>query len=418
MDMKKVVIIGGGFGGLNCSLGLKRSKCQILMIDKTNHHVFQPLLYQVASAALSSENIAVPIRDILKKQQNTQVIMANIETIDKENKCVIANDGQRYPYDYLVLAPGARHSYFGHEEWEPFAPGLKTVEDALQIRDHVLMAFELAEKCEKKQDALKYLRFVIIGGGPTGVELAGAIAEISRYSLFKNFRRIRPEQSEIYLIEGLKEVLPSYPLELSRQAHKDLENMGVKVLTDSKVTNITKEGVYLDDMLIATPNVIWAAGNQASPLLKSLGIPLDRQGRALVESDLSLPGYPEIFCIGDAANFNNLPGIAPVAIQQGKYVASLIAKQIPKDKRKPFKYFDKGNMATIGRAKAVAVLGKYTFSGFIAWLAWGFIHILYLINFRNRLIVMMQWGFWYITGKRNVRLITHSIDKKNIKPLL
>lgn len=416
MPYTKVIIIGAGFGGIKTAQALRKADVSLLVIDKTNHHVFQPLLYQVATAALSTNNIAVPIREVLRNQLNTSVIMGDVIDINKQKQEITLLNGQTLPYDYLVVATGASHAYFGHDEWEALAPGLKTLKDAVSIREHILLSFERAERCDSISEANSYLRFVVVGGGPTGVEMAGAIAEITRKTLFKNFRKIKPENSEIYLIEGLEYILPSYPPSLGLKAKKDLEKMGVKVITSTIVTDITPQGVYLGTKFIETPNIIWAAGNKASPLLETLEVPLDKQGRVIVEPDLTIPGHPELFVIGDAAASYNpklgiLPGIAPVAMQQGKYVAKIIAKNEPKDKRKPFKYFDKGSMATIGKAKAVGTLGKIKFSGLLAWLAWCFIHIAYLISFSNRIIVMTQWMFWYITGKRNVRIILRSIEE-------
>lgn len=415
MANPKVVIVGGGFGGIKAARALKKASVDLLIIDKTNHHLFQPLLYQIATAALSASSIATPIREIVRHQKNTSVIMADVIAIHKERKRVELLTREMISYDYLVVATGASHAYFGHDEWEVLAPGLKTLVDAVKIREHLLLSFERAERCDNSLDAEKYLRFVVIGGGPTGVEMAGAIAEIAHTTLYSNFRKIKPSLCQIYLIEGLEYLLPSYPIKLCIQAQKDLEQLGVTVLTNTRVTNITPEGVYMGDEFIETPNVIWAAGNEASPLLKTLGVPLDRQGRVLVEPDLSIPDNPNVFVIGDAAatldpSFGILPGVAPVAIQQGNYVAKIISKQIPKEKRKPFKYFDKGSMATIGKGKAVATIGKLAFSGFFAWLAWGLIHIAYLINFRNRIIVMTQWILWFFTGSRNVRIINKSIE--------
>lgn len=416
MVYTKVVIVGGGFGGLNTALALKKANADILVIDKTNHHVFQPLLYQVATAALSSGTIAIPIREILRYQNNTSVIMANVIEVVKSQNEVLLSNGEVRKYDYLIIAAGASHSYFGHNEWEQLAPGLKTIADAESIRERVLMAFEHAEMCDSISEAEKYLNFVIIGAGPTGVEMAGAIAEISRKTLLRNFRKIKPEQAKIFLIEGLPQVLPSYPTNLGEKAREDLEHLGVYVMTNTRVSDVTLKGVYIGEKCIETQNIIWAAGNEASPLLKTLGVPLDRQGRVIVDQDMSIPDHPEIFVIGDSAAFADgkggyLPGIAPVAIQQGRYAAKVIRKKIPKEKRTPFTYHDKGNMATIGKAKAVAVIGKMQFSGFFAWLTWCFIHILYLISFRNKVIVLVQWMFWYMTGQRNVRVIAKSIDE-------
>ena len=414
MGHAKLIIVGGGFGGLNAATALKKSPVEILLLDRTNHHLFQPLLYQVATAAISSGDIAYPIREVLAKQKNTTVLLVDIGKIDKEKKLVIASNGDSYAYDYLILAPGASHSYFNHPEWEKFAPGLKTLNDALNIRERVLLSYERAERCDSISEAKRFIRFIVVGGGPTGVEMAGAIAEMAHKSLVGNFRRIKPEQSEIYLIEGTNQVLPTYPPDLGAKAKIDLEKLGVSVLINTKVTGVTPNGVWIGEQFLDCPNVIWAAGNEASPLLKSLDVPLDRAGRVIVNPDLTIPGHSEIFVIGDAANLKDekgdvLPGIAPVAIQQGRYVAGLINKKIPAEKRKPFVYLDKGMMATIGRAKAVAVIGKYKFSGFLAWWAWCFIHIVYLISFANRLLVMIQWFYLYISNERRIRLITRPV---------
>lgn len=414
--MKKVIIIGGGFGGINAAKALKHADVQIILIDRTNHHLFQPLLYQVATAALSSGTIASPIREILKDQANVTVIMAQVEKIDKERGCVITDQNKEYTYDYLIVAPGTRHSYFGHDKWEAYAPGLKTVVDAVRIREHLLLAFEKAEKCDDPTQAAAYLDFAIIGAGPTGVEMAGSIAEFAHRTLFKNFRRIHPEKSKIYLIEGANQVLPSYPPDLAARAQKDLEKLGVDVMLNTIVTDITPEGIYIKDRFLPVRNIVWAAGNQAPAFLASLHVPLDRQGRVIVKPDLSIPDYPNIFVIGDAAYCLNsqgqpLPGIAPVAIQQGRYVAKLIKNKVAPDARKPFAYFDKGTIATIGRGKAVGMIRKFKFSGFFAWLVWSFVHVFYLVSFRYRVLVMIQWLFLYISNRRQVRIISHPIHK-------
>lgn len=420
MAYTKVVIIGGGFGGLNTAKSLKKAKMELLLIDKTNHHLFQPLLYQVATAALSPGEIGIPIREILRHHQNTTVIMGDVIKIDKNKRELTLLNGDKIHYDYLVIATGAKHSYFGKDEWAELAPGLKTLADAIEIRERVLISFEMAERMDRLSDAEKYLNFVLIGGGPTGVEMAGAIAEIANKTMFKNFRRIRPEKSKIYLVEALPHILPVYPQKLSIHAERDLKNMGVRVITGKKVTNITEEGVEIEDLFIPCKNVIWAAGNQAEPLLKTLEVPLDRQGRVKVESDLSIPEHPEVFVIGDAAcaiGIDNkpLPGIAPTAIQQGKYVANIILNEIPKTEREPFHYFDKGSMATIGTKKAIVVFRKLQFTGFMAWLAWCFIHVVYLIGFRNRFGVMVEWFYCFLTGQRGVRLIYRSIEEELVK---
>src|SRR5579862_145437 len=415
MAYTKVVIIGGGFGGLNAAKALKKAKLDILVIDKTNHHLFQPLLYEVATAALSPGEIATPLREVLRDQMNATVIMGEVVSIEKSAKQLTLSNGDVIGYDYLIVATGARHSYFGNDRWEQFAPGLKTLNDAIKIREQVLISFEKAERIDSIAEAAKYLNFVIIGGGPTGVEMAGAIAEIAHKTLFKNFRRIRPETSKIYLLEALPSILQSYPEELSLRAKKDLEHMDVKVLTGKKVTNIDENGVQVNGTFIECKNIIWAAGNQASPLLKTLGVPLDRQGRVIVEPDLSIPGHSEIFVIGDAAcvlkDDKPIPATAPAAIQEGKYVARLIQKGIPKEKREPYHYFDKGSMATIGKAKAIVQFRSFRISGFLAWLIWAFIHIVYLIGFRSRIGVMLEWGSAILTGQRGVRLINRPIDQ-------
>jgi NADH dehydrogenase len=412
----KIIIVGAGFAGLNAARALKRTDVDILLIDKANHHLFQPLLYQVATASLSPGNIAVPIREVVAKQKNTTVLLADISKIDKENRRIFAQNGDSFDFDYLVVAVGANHSYFNHPEWELFAPGLKTISDALTIRGRVLLSYERAERYAKNASPEKFMTFVIIGGGPTGVEMAGAIAEMAHKSLVNNFRRIDPTKTKVYLIEGENQVLPAFPKDLADKAKRDLETMGVEVLLKTLVTNVTAEGVWLGDRFLESANLIWAAGNQASPLLQTLDIPLDKNKRVIVNKDLSIPDYSNIFVIGDSAcSYNKdgapLPGIAPVAIQQGKYVAGIIKKNIPKEKRLPFTYFDKGMMATIGKAKAVATVGKLKISGYFAWAAWCFIHIFYLISFSNRLLVMIQWAWIYFTNQRSIRLITHDVSE-------
>lgn len=410
MANTKVLILGGGFGGLNAAKALGNSKFDVWVIDKTNHHLFQPLLYQVASAALSPGDIAVPIREILSPYENITVLMGDVVSIDKENRNIVLKNGDRVAYEYLIVALGARHSYFGNNQWEPFAPGLKTLRDALNIRERILLSFEKAERSDSISEAKKYLNFVIIGGGPTGVEMAGAIAEIAYETLLKNFRRIDTTKTRIYLIEGSPHILPVYPERLSIKAKGYLEHFGVTVVTGKRVTNVTHEGVTVEDTLIPAENILWAAGNQASDVLKTLGVPLDRQGRASVDADLSIPGHPEIFVIGDSAcaldkKGKPLPALAPVAVQQGRYVAKILRKQLPKNQRPPFSYLDKGTMATIGKTKAIGMFGQVQFSGLLAWFAWCFVHVMYLIGFRNRIVVLMQWLFAYFSPKRGARLI-------------
>ncbi len=417
MTSPKVVILGAGFGGINVAKAFKRTPFEILIIDKTNHHLFQPLLYQVASAALSPGEIGIPIREIFRAYENVTVIMGDAVRIDKKNKEIFFANGEKIKYNCLILAVGARHSYFGNDAWEQYAPGLKTIQDALKIREDILISFEKAERLDNLKESAKYLNFVIIGGGPTGVEMAGAIAEIAHKTLFKNFRRINPSKSHIYLIEAGPHILPMYSPPLAARARRDLEKLGVEVIEGKKVTNVTEEGVYVEETFYPCKNIIWAAGNQASPLLKTLDTPLDPQGRVIVEPDLSIPHYPEIFVIGDAAccigkDQKPLPAVSPVAIQQGGYVARLIKNQIPKEKRPPFKYFNKGSMATIGKAKAIAMIGKFQFSGLFAWFMWCFVHIVYLIGFRNRLTVMLEWILFYLTGQRGARLIYSSIETR------
>jgi len=417
MIYTRVVIIGGGFGGLNAAKALSKANIDILLIDKKNHHLFQPLLYQVATAALSPADIATPLREIFSRQKNTTVIMGTVESIDKVNRKLILVNGETIPYEYLIIATGASHSYFGNDQWAPLAPGLKTVADAINIREKILLSFEKAERTDSIAEAEKFLNFVIIGAGPTGVEMAGSIAEIAHKTMFKNFRRINPEESKIYLIEGASRVLPPFPERLSRRAQKDLEKMGVRVITDKMVTSITEEGVTVGDDLIKASNIIWAAGNQASPLIKTLDIPMDRQGRAMVEPDLSIPDHPEIFVIGDAAcsigkDGKPLPAIAPTAVQQGRYVGKIIRKQLDKKKRRPFRYLDKGSIATIGKNKAVGYIKNFQFTGIFAWGIWGFIHIFYLVNYRSQYGVMLQWVFHYLSGLRGARLINSSIDEE------
>ncbi|MEM8727244.1 MAG: NAD(P)/FAD-dependent oxidoreductase [Chlamydiota bacterium] len=421
MIYTRVVVIGGGFGGINCVQTLKKTNLDLLLIDKKNHHLFQPLLYQVATAALSPADIAAPLREIFANQTNATVIMGTVESIDKKKRQIALVNGDRISYDYLVVAIGARHSYFGNDRWEPLAPGLKTMTDALKIRERILISFEKAERMENTREAEKYLNFIIIGGGPTGVEMAGAIAEIAHRTMFKNFRRINPEKSKIYLVEGESRILPPFPEKLSARAKKDLETMGVRVITGALVTDITEEGARLGKDFIVARNVIWAAGNQVSPLLKTLDTPLDRQGRAMVEADLSIPEYPEIFVIGDAActigkNGKPLPAVAPTAIQQGRYVGRIIRKRVVKEKREPFKYFDKGGIATIGKNKAVGFFRKVRFKGIFAWLIWGFIHVFYLVGYRNQFAVMLDWVLHYVTGLRGARLIHKNIDDELPNP--
>jgi NADH dehydrogenase len=407
-----VVIVGAGFGGLTAAQRIVRLPVQVIVVDKKNHHTFQPLLYQVATAGLSPGEIAAPIRSILRARGNVEVLLEEVLDFDLNQKKVITKE-QVLDYDFLILASGAAHAYFGHEEWEPFAPGLKTIEDALEIRRRVLLAFELAERQAAEGRHFHPLQFVVIGGGPTGVELAGTLAEIARHAMNHEFRNIDPRQSRILLIEGGPRVLPAYSEKLSRKAQDQLRHLGVEVRTSSMVTRVEPGAVWIGGEKIPSPVVLWAAGVAASPLGQKLGAPLDRAGRVLVQPDLSIPGHAEVFVIGDLAALQDehgkmLPGVAPVAIQQGNWVGETIARDLENQPRRNFRYHDKGSLATIGRAAAVAQFGKFEMSGYFAWLAWLFIHILFLIGFRNRLLVMIQWAWSYFTYERGARLITGS----------
>jgi NADH:ubiquinone reductase (H+-translocating) len=413
MDPKpspRVVIVGGGFGGLLAARTLARYPVRITLVDRQNFHTFQPLLYQVATAGLSPGEIAAPIRWILRSRRNVEVLMAEVQDFDLARKVVKLPDGE-LAYDYLIVASGASHAYFGHDEWEPFAPGLKTIEDALEIRRRVLLAFELAERQAASGKEQVQLNFVVVGGGPTGVELAGTLAEIARRALANEFRTIDPQKTRIVLLEGGPRVLPAYPEDLSRSAEEQLRRLGVEVHTSALVTRVAPGAVQMDETRMPAAVVLWAAGVAASPLGKRLGAPLDRAGRVLVNPDLSLPGHPEVFVVGDLATLKDengklLPGVAPVAMQEGKATAHNIAAELRGEPRKNFHYCNKGNLATIGRAAAVAEFGKIHISGFVAWLAWLFIHIFFLIGFRNRIIVLVQWAWSYFTYERGARLIT------------
>ena len=415
MDNKqrpRVVIVGAGFGGLTAARRIARLPVQVTVVDRKNHHTFQPLLYQVATAGLSPGEIAAPIRWILRAYSNVEVLLEEVVDFNLEQKKVITKD-QSLDYDYLIVASGATHAYFGHPEWEPFAPGLKTIEDALEIRRRVLLAFELAERHAVSGQGQMPLTFVVIGGGPTGVELAGMLAEIAHHALKHEFRAIRPEQTSILLIEGSPKVLGTYSEELSEKAKEQLEHLGVEVRTSHMVTRVEPGAVVVGEERIPAQVVLWAAGIAASPLGRRLGVSVDRAGRVPVRPDLSLPGHPEVFIIGDLATLADesgkmLPGVAPVAIQQGEYVAKTVARDLEHQPRPSFRYHDKGSLATIGRAAAVAQFSRFSLTGYFAWLAWLFIHILFLIGFRNRLIVMIQWAWSYLTYERGARLITGS----------
>lgn len=416
MHVKKVLILGGGFAGLNAAKTLSGSDFDVWIIDQTNHHLFQPLLYEVATAALSPSDIALPIREILSKSKNITVLMGEVVSIRKDQHMVVLRNGDSFDFDYLIIALGAKQSYFGHEEWKKYAPSLKTLSDALKIRERILISFEKAERCNDASQAQQYLNFIIIGGGPTGVEMAGAIAEIAHKALHENFRHIDPTKAKIYLFEGLPRILPSFPESLSRKAKSYLEKFGIQVLENHQITQINDQGITVNGILIPSQNIIWAAGNAASPVLKTLEAPLDRHGRVVVDLDLSLPNYPEIFVIGDAASVQDsqghpLPQLAPVAIQQGRYVGKLLRRHPEKSKRKPFKYFDKGMLAAVSKTKAIGSYKKLQLSGFSAWMVWGIVHITYLMGLRNRITVLVHWLFSFFTGRRGARLIYRSIDE-------
>lgn len=402
---QSVLILGCGFGGLWAAQGLRKAPAEVTVVDRTNHHLFSPLLYQVATGGLSAPSIAAPIRHILANQRNTAVLMAEIKEINKLERFVALEDGTRIRYDYLIVATGAAHSYFGREEWEPYAPGLKTLEDALEIRRRMLVAFERAERETDPVKRAQWLTFVVIGGGPTGVELAGQFAEIARHTLKGEFRRIDPHNARVVLVEGADRILTAYPPDLSTKAQLQLERLGVTTWVGRMVTSVDAEGVSLGHERISAKTVVWAAGVAASPLVRSLGVPLDRAGRVKVEPDLSVPGHPEIFVIGDLASLEGVPGIAPAAKQMGRLTAQNIKRLIQGKKTVPFRYRDWGQLATIGRNSAVAVIGRLKLSGYIAWLMWLLAHIYFLINFRNRVVVMFDWAWSYWTYDRYARIV-------------
>jgi NADH:ubiquinone reductase (H+-translocating) len=407
-----IVIVGGGFGGISAAKELKKSGSEITLIDRTNHHLFQPLLYQVATAALSPGDIAAPIREIVGKQSGIRVLMGEVTGINPIQKELIMRDERKIKFDKLILAPGARYNYFGNDEWEIHAPNLKTISDALGIRERILMSLEEAEQLDDPKLREPFLTYVVVGGGPTGVEMAGAIAEIAKRNMMRDFQNISKNETRVFLVEAASRILNGYPLSLAEKAREMLEDMGVRVLLNTPVSNIAENRVRFKEGTIETPNIIWAAGVKASPMLASLGAEQDKAGRVKVNRDLSVPGYPNIFVIGDAAYHEDeqgdpLPALAPVALQQGRFLGRLLAKGDDKRGNRPsFRYIDKGTMATIGRAKAVADIRGLKFSGFFAWLLWSFVHILFLIGFRNRFRVFVEWTWFYFTFKRGVRLIT------------
>lgn len=414
----RVVIIGGGFGGLYAAKSLRRAPVRVTLIDRRNFHLFQPLLYQVATGGLSPGEIASPLRHVLRRSRNTQVLLAEVVDIDAANRRAILRDGT-VDYDTLVVATGSSHHYFGHDEWERFAPALKTIEDATEIRSRILLAFEKAEREPDAQARRAWLTFVVVGAGPTGVELAGTLGEIANDTLRDDFRHIDPSEACILLVEAGERVLPSYPPDLSADAERSLIRLSVRTMTKTAVTMVDESGVTVrhngESQHIAARTVVWAAGVQASPLGRILAertrAPLDRAGRVIVEPDLTIPGHPEILVIGDLANFSHqtgqpLPGVAPVAIQQGGYAGALIRARLVGKSMPPFHYWDKGSLATIGRAAAVADFGRIHIAGLIAWLVWLFVHLMYLVGFDNRLVVFFKWAYSYLTFNRGARLIT------------
>ncbi len=415
----RVVIVGGGFGGLNAARELAHAPVQITLIDRRNHHLFQPLLYQVATAALNPSDIASPIRRVVRDQKNVEVLLAEARSVDLSAKVVGLDEGS-VPYDYLIVATGARHSYFGHEDWAAFAPGLKSIGDALEIRRRVLSAFELAEREDDPAVRQAWLTFVIVGAGPTGVELSGALCEIAQHALARDFRRINPAQARVILLEGSDRVLPPYTPELSEKARKQLVRLGVDVRTGQKVTAIDGEGVAVGSDRIAPRTVLWAAGVAGSGFGRALGVPLDRAGRVLVGPDLAIPGHPDVFVVGDLAclvqDGVQVPGVAPAAMQEARHAAKNVLHAIRGEAPLPFRYRNKGSLATIGRSAAVADLGKIKLSGPLAWLAWLLLHLLFLVGFRNRIIVLFEWAWSFVSYDRGARLITGPLQRDPDQP--
>jgi NADH dehydrogenase len=415
-EMPRVLIVGGGFGGLYAARALRREPVQVTILDRRNHHVFQPLLYQVATAGLSPGDIASPIRWILRRQANVRVVLGEAERVDTPRNRVILTDGTEIPYDFLILAAGSTHAYFGHDDWQSTAPGLKTLEDALEIRRRFLTAFERAEREPDPVKRQPLLTFVVVGGGPTGVELAGALAEIAKHSLERDFRTFDPDSARIVLLEGGPTLLATFPGTLRAAAQHDLERLGVEVHLNSVVTAVSPGVVQTKDLTISAATILWAAGVSASSLGATLGVPVDRAGRVFVNPDLTVPGHPEVFVIGDLATLQGpdghpYPGVAQVAMQMGAHAVRNIMRTIEGQPMRPFVYHDRGSMATIGRASAIGDFGWLRLDGLIAWLAWLFVHIFNLIGFRNRIVVMIQWAWAYVTYQRSVRLITGSSDR-------
>ncbi len=418
LNRPRVLIIGGGFGGIAAAQALKRAQVAVTLIDRTNHFIFQPLLYQVATAALAPSDITAPIRWILRHHRNAEVLMAEVREIDPQRRVVRIDDELReIPFDYLIVATGSRHAYFGHNEWEPYAPGLKAIEDASEIRRRFLLAFENAEKTNDEKDREELLTFVVVGGGPTGVELAGAMPYIAKKALAPDFRRTDTRKTRVVLVEAGPRILPTFPEDLAARAARDLNDLGVEVRVGSQVTGVDARGVSIGSEKIRARTVFWAAGNLASPLCKYMGMPLDRAGRIQVSPDLSVPGHPNIFVVGDLATLVQdgrlIPGVGPAAIQEGRSAARNILRELRREPRKPFRYFNKGDLATIGRSRAIADLGWIRFSGWFAWVFWLFVHIMYLVGFRNRIVVLFEWAYAYFTSQAGVRLIT---DVERYKP--
>ena len=430
----RVVVIGAGFAGLNAAKALANASVDVTVVDRKNHHTFQPLLYQVALAVLSPAEIASPVRTVLRRAKNIEVLLGEVTGFDLQKR-LVRLDGidlgsaraasaragvVDLPYDYLIVAAGATHAYFGHPEWEEFAPGLKTLEDATEIRRRILLAFETAERELFAGRTPPPLNFVVVGAGPTGVELAGAISDIAGRHLTKEFRSIDPRRSRIILLEGGPRVLPAYPEDLSASAERQLKEMGVEVRTNAMVTNIEQGAVCVGKEKIPAAVILWGAGVSASPLGRMLGVPTDKAGRVIVQPDLTLPEHPEVFVVGDLAsarrhNGQPVPGVAPAAIQMGKFAARQIKRSVAGKPRERFEYLDKGSLATIGRSRAVADIGKLHISGYFAWLAWLFVHLLFLIGFRNRLFVMIEWAWAYLTYNHSARLITDPAEKESIQ---
>jgi NADH dehydrogenase len=406
----QIVIIGAGFAGLYATQALAKDRVRVTLVDRRNHHTFQPLLYQVATAALSPGEIAYPIRHIFRDNENVSVLLARVTGFDLQHKKVLL-DNDELSYNYLLVAAGATHAYFGHPEWAPFAPGLKTVEDATEIRRRMLLAFEIAERRARLNHQPEPINFVVVGGGPTGVELAGALAEIAQHVLASDFRSIDPRSTRVLLVEAGPRILPAFDEKLSASAVQQLHKLGVEVMTGTAVTGIDATHVYFGDHSLPASVVLWAAGVSASPLGKLLGAPVDRAGRVQVQPDLTLPGHPEVFVLGDLASVHQqngkpVPGVAPAAIQMGQFAAATIVGDLRGESRKPFHYFDKGSLATIGRSSAVAEVAGVKMSGLIAWLTWLFVHVLFLIGFRSRVQVLWEWFWSYVTFSRGARLIT------------